>query len=1310
MKFIFSLFLVCYSFVSFAQPQRQISFNQLSVNDGLSQNSVVSIAQDKTGYLWFATQDGLNKYDGKQFTYYDKLFEDITRDDYSRLGKIYIDNRDSLFIITKNGHLERFSPNTNSFKPVKNILNVSNVYSRNNKTWIGTYGNGLFKCTTKDTIQLLNNTDLFLEVYAFESYREKTVVAAKNAVFIFEDENPIYTKLAASYTQDFAYSSLAVMEDELWVGSFGNGLYYLDSNTEQLEPFQGFGANESLPENLNIETLLFDTKGRLWIGTYGNGAFLINFETQKILHFITEYSNPGAIHYNDILSIHQDYTGTIWLGTDGGGLSYYDENLNKFNILTNNQTPIFANVDVVRAITVDKKGIIWIGTSGKGLTYYNPELEKYYSYTEQGKLSEGHVKSNRIVSLLSDDDALWIGYQDAGLSILTEGVFTDYNLNTNPRLDAITVWCIYKDSDGIVWLGTAASGIIQFDPEKGVIKQYVAAVDSEHAISSNNIRTITEGAPGELWIGTEDQGINRFFKDSGRFITYTKDEFKNVKSMYYADNLLWIGTNGEGLVRFDTNSQQSIQISQDQGLPNNVIYGVLPGALNELWLSSNRGISKVSLDKNNEVSEITNYDIYDGLQSFEFNTGAHYKDQKGQLYFGGLKGINWFQPDYLQFNTAAPRTVLTKLEVLNVPTPLLPNSAFAYNQNTVSFTFAGLHFSQPERNSYTYFLEGYDSDWSQPLTSNFARYAKLPPGDYTFKALSSNYDDVWGTSPATYSFRVNPPWYWTLWAKIGYLLLFLFIVYIVYRYLKSRWQMQLELKLEHAETERLKKLDELKSKLYTNISHEFRTPLTLISGPIQQLVANSQLSANDMRALNIIEGSSERMLSLVNQLLDLSKLEEGSVTLQVGNYNMTPQLSQILEAFSLKANEKGITIISRIDEIKDAWYDKDAMEKIVSNLLSNAIKYAPENSSVLFIAEKKQDYLSIVVENDNTSLKEKDIPFLYNRFFQADKNTEGVGIGLSLIKELITLSNGKISAKKKTPETITFSVLLPISQHLYNANNLIVEKENNNVVPTEESPIFEYSAEDPPILLVVEDNLEVRNYIVSLFTESFKVLEAEDGLEGVKKAIEHIPDIIISDIMMPKKDGVALCNTLKQDSRTSHISIILLTAKAGDTAILEGLQNQADDYITKPFNPSILTQKIKNIIAAQQALRERYSQHVYLSPKEIAVTSYDETFLESLQTIIDTHITESDFSSEDFAKALGLSRMQLHRKLKALTGLSTSEFIRSQRLKASLKLLEDSDLSVSEVAYSVGFNTPSYFIKCFKEAYKITPAAYFKKE
>ncbi|GAA0747040.1 two-component regulator propeller domain-containing protein [Gaetbulibacter jejuensis] len=1273
--------------------EKPFSFNTLTINDGLSQNSVISIAQDSIGYLWLATQDGLNKYNGKSFKHYDKQFEDITRPNFSKLGKIYIDKQNRLWIITNSGNLELYNPKTDTFKHLERFNNVSSIFQdKALHNYIGTYGKGLFKIdtTTKDTLQVLNDHDKLKTIYEFIETDTAIIAAASGAVF--QINNNTYNEINVESHTNANFSALTKdKDDNIWLGTFGQGLYLKENNKVSFIKYQ----HSQLPNDLNIEDLLIDSKNRLWIATYGNGAYLLNLENNTVTNFKADKNNPFAIHYNDILCLYEDATGVIWLGSDGTGASYYDAHLIKFNVLTNNQVPKNVNVDVVRSISTDVNNNLWIGTSGKGLTHINFNNNEYKTYT----INNSSIASDRIISLLYNNNKLWIGHQGFGLNIRTDS--GDYH--SFPEISNLTIWRIIKENDNQSWLCTERNGIILFDIDKGIVKQFNT---DNSTLSTNDIKTAIKGNEHTLWIGTDDKGLYNLNLKTNE-ITNIKSLNDKIKSLHYDNEILWIGTNGKGLKKYNTINGSLDVYNKVDGLPNNVIYGILPDKENNLWLSTNYGISKLNI----KDTIFENYSNYDGLQALEFNTGAYYKDENENLYFGGLEGLNWFNPNQLTFNPIKPKTIISKFEIFTEGYPLKQNSTFKFNQNTVTFTFSSLHFSQPERNLYKYQLVNHDENWINSENNNSAHYTNLPPNDYTFKVISSNYDGVWNTTPATFTFTILQPWYLSKLAIVCYALLFLISMYLLYRYFKWRWHMKMQLQFEHNETERLKKLDEFKTRIYTNISHEFRTPLTLISGPIEKQLSKSNLTEDDKKELSLVQNNSKRLLNLVNQLLDLSKLESGNLKLSVSKGNITAFLKQIAASFEYKAKDKNIHFSHKIQSIPEAWFDKDVIEKITTNLLSNAVKYAPVNGQIYFAAIEKNGQIIITIINNGNTISSKELSKLFQRYYQNNKNADGVGIGLSLVKELAILSHGNIVAHTMNTDDIQFTVTLPIERSFYNISEInedtkTVNDELDTVIETPETSEEQAinNSKDKPILLIVEDDKDIREFISSIFKNDYDIKEAPNGESGIKKAIKYIPDIIISDIMMPKIDGIELCNTLKKDEKTSHIPIILLTAKSGDENEIKGLETGADDYIVKPFNSNKLKIRVEKLIELRQKLQSRYSAHFELS--SISTTPVDQQFLTKLKTILNDYIIDSSFNSNVLSKKMAMSRMQLHRKLKAITGFSTTEFIRNERLKLAVNLLKDSDLNISEIAYQVGFNTPSYFIKCFKDVYKSTPSEF----
>ncbi|TWO32028.1 response regulator [Seonamhaeicola sediminis] len=1322
--FIFLIFYSQCTIINYAQtirttdsiPEKQIAFHNLNVEKGLSQNSVVSIAQDSIGFLWFATQDGLNKYDGKTFKYYNKQFEDVTKLNYSKLGKVYIDKTNTLWIISNSGKLEKYNNKTDDFDSVLNIASASNLYQDNNlNLFIGTYGNGLYAVNskTKDTLQLFNKEDQTATIYDFLELDDHIVVSASNNVFKVSKKDFRYTKIISNQTP-INYSAITKLPDStISIGSYSHGLFLYNIKNTDFTKFTGF-KNNPLPDDLNIESTLLDRYNRLWIATYGRGVYVINFNKKTIQNFMVQGHNPYALHYNDALDLFQDFTGNIWIGTDGAGLSYYDEHLLKFNVLTNDQLPRNVNVDVARAISVNpKNNLVWVGTSGKGLTSLNLNSNKFKTLTTDNSC----LKSNRVMSLKHIDDELWIGYQDKGLNIIDMNNYcVKYNVNLEKELQTTPVWCIYQDKSNNIWLGTGGKGVLKVDKKMGVIESFTFDNDNTSTISSNNIRSICEGKNGVLWIGTEDKGLcslNPRTKNITRFNTISD----KIKTVYYNNetDILWIGTNGNGLKKFDPKTNETTVFSFDNGLPNNVIYAIIEDVNGYLWLSSNRGITMFKESYSKPI--IVNYDQYDGLQAFEFNTGAYFKDHNNNMYFGGLDGINWFKPEQLSVNEVKPRTIIKDLHLFNKRVPLEPNKVFNHNESTISISFSSLHFSQPDLNNFKYQLVNHDKDWIESGNINTAYYSNLNPGRYTFKVISSNYDGIWNLVPAQYSFTIKKAWYNTTLARILYLLLGILTIVLIYRYFKWRWRINTKLRLEYEETQRLKNLDEFKSKLFTNISHEFRTPLTLILGPAEKQLLDKKISKDNKEGLALITQNAKRLLNLVDQLIDLTKLETGHLKLSVEQGDLSSLMHQLISAFKYQVQEKEIKLKTKVQELKNVWFDRDIIEKIIVNLLANAVKYTPKKGFINFNTTLQDNYVVITIINNGSTINSNDINKLFTRFYQVNSNSDGVGIGLALVKELVTLTNGSLIANTLNEDELQFTITLPVTKDAFKTEDIVIKKQEIKSVYNQSESLSEYedleddlSVSNKPIVLVVEDNIQLRQYIKSILKEKYKVLMAINGKKGLKKAINKIPDLIISDIMMPEMDGIELCNTLKNDTLTSHVPVILLTAKTGESNELEGLEVGADDFISKPFNSKILIKRVENLINFSKSLQKRYTQHSNLRPQDIAINNVDEAFLSNIESLLEKRLSDPDFNTQTFSDLMAMSRMQLHRKLIALTGLSTSQFIRSQRLKRSLNLLQESDLTVSEVAYQVGFNTVSYFIKCFKEAYNNTPNSYIAKD
>ncbi len=1296
--------------------QGDLSFRQLSVNEGLSQNSAVSISQDKDGFLWIATQEGLNKYDGIDFYVYNKKFPDVTEEKRLLLGKVMADSQNRIWIIPDTAIPELLDRTKNEFFAIAGIKAANCLYEdEKNNILFGTLSGQLYRWNDAIHKAEMIWTDPELEFVSISQYdSENLLLVFRHSLAILNIETRHYELLWNPGEAVYLSSVKVDQNRNIWVGTLDSGLWRSTPNLDGNYHFSPYWEGSGGESDMVLEVFV-DSHDRIWVATYGKGALLIDTDSEGLKFFEYSKQNPRSIHYNDILCIFEDYTGTLWFGTDGAGLSFYDSYLEKFNFFHNQQVPENIHIDVIRAIYVDEFEHVWLGTSGKGLTRFDPKTGNWKTYIHQERNPQS-IKSNRIMSLQGDEKGkLWIGYQDEGLSIMdiVSEKLKHFDANSVLEMPGNTIWKIFKDSEERFWIGTRNNGLLLFDPEIGLIQQYTHIESDPNSIPDNNIRTIIEAGNGKYWIGTENQGIAKFDFKTGKFQNFRNDpnqnqsiSSNNIKSLYLSkQDELWIGTNGTGLNKMDLKSQEMTIINTDSGLSNDVIYGILPDRKGDLWLSSNKGITKIEMSDGPETKyQITNYSNYDGLAT-EFNTGAYFKAKDGTLYFGSLEGFYWFNAADIALNDIQPKTAITEISIFNKPIGFSENLKLKHFENTITINMASLVFSSPAKNQFLYKLDNHDEDWVFNGNNHQARYTNLSPGDYTFMAKSSNYDGIWNEEPVTLKIKILPPWYLTIWAKVFYILISVLAIFGIYQYLKWRLKMQLSLRQKEDEALRLIEIDAFKSNLFTNISHEFRTPLTLISGPVERLI-NSSDNPIFKSQLNLIKQQSTRLLNLVDQLLEVSRIKSGKHQLKIRKGNLSLLLQSIVSNFFYQAAEKNMKIKPKIPLMSEVWFDGDKIEKIITNLLQNAIKYGKPQTDIFLKSKLDQNHLEF--ELTNTSIKtysQQEIKHLFDKFYKSDANAVGFGIGLALVKDLVDLNQGQISVDfdEKTAAFMV-RVHLPVDKYAFRPEE--VEENDYRETPQILSEKNDGLNEQLPLILVIEDNEEVRRFICNELRLYYDVVEAKDGKEGIFKAFKKIPDLVISDVMMPETNGIEVCKILKHDEKTSHIPIILLTAKSEETAKIKGLEVGADDYILKPFSVQQMLIRIQKLIELRRNLRVRYSGKISVSPNEIAVSSTDEKFLEKIQTIVDNDLADGDFSVQDFCKKLGMSRMQLHRKLTALTGLSTTAFIRDQRLRLALQRLDKSGETISEIAYAVGFSSPSYFIKCFKETYQMTPNEY----
>ncbi|MDP3470653.1 MAG: two-component regulator propeller domain-containing protein [Algoriphagus sp.] len=1297
--------------------QDNLSFRQLSVNDGLSQNSAISITQDQDGFLWIATQEGLNRYDGRDFVIFNKKFLDITESNRLLLGKVTADSKNRIWIIPESSVPELLDREKNAFFPIDGITSANTmVEDLAGKIWFGTLSGQLYSWNDHVNKAEMIWSDPNKEIVHLSIYdKENLILTFSDETVLWNKESGTFVKLWKPEVGTILTVSKIDTTKRFWFGTLNRGLWTSESPTAPTVSLNTYLNIRYEPgQEAMILDLLPDSKNRLWAATYGNGIKQINLEQKTLNIFSYTKQNPRSIHYNDILSIFEDYTGTLWFGSDGAGLSFYDSYLEKFNFFHNQEVPENINIDVIRAIYVDEFENVWLGTSGKGLTRYNPKSKTWKTFV-QNTGNPNSLASNRVMSLLGDHNGkLWIGYQDEGLSIfdLKTERFQHFNSESSIVQPGSTVWKIFQDSQGKFWLCTRNDGLILFDPKKGAMRQFIHDPQDSGSIPDNNIRTMLEDPSGQYWIGTENHGIAKLNLNSGTFERHIHEEGKpnpissnGIKSLHLDKNILWIGTNGGGLNRMDLKTGENQVLNVESGLSNNVVYSILEDQKRNLWLSSNKGITKIGFRGGfGNQFEITNYSNYDGLAT-EFNTGAYFKDEDGTLYFGSLDGFYWFNPEDISMNEIPPKIAITDLFAFDQKVKPEPNLQLKHNQNTLTFNMASLVFSSPGKNQFEYMLENHDENWVSNGYNHQARYTNLAPGNYRFLVKASNYDGIWAEKPVSLEFTILSPWYFGTVAKVTYVLLLALLILWIYQYLKWKWHIQFSLRMKDRETQTLKEIDDFKTQLFTNISHEFRTPLTLISGPIDRVMSQTENPVIKSQ-LNLVKMNSQRLLTLVDQLLEVSKIKSGKNQITIRKGNLGLLLQSIVANFFYQASERGLRLATNLPLMTEVWFDSDKVEKIVKNLVQNAIKYAKKDSEIQLNCFISKGNFHLNIRNESMeSYNKEDLSQLFQIIQKSNGNKKGFGLGLSLVKEMIQLYHGEISVSFKESRWFDISVMLPVDKYAFHPDEVIDEESEEWELPT--LPIAEGEEQVKlPIVLIVEDNTKVREFIARELSLYFQTLEAENGKEGLFMALKKIPDLIISDVMMPEMDGFELCRKIKNNELTSHIPIILLTAKADEESHLEGIQAGADDFFLKPFKTNQLLSRIKKLIELRAQLRIRYSGRSTVSPKDIAITSTDERFLEKIQEIVDRDLSDSNFTVDEFSKKLGMSRMQLHRKLTALTGLSTTAYMRDQRLRLALPRLEKSGDSISEIAYSVGFSSPSYFIKTFKETYGKTPSEY----
>lgn len=1350
-----------------SKEKKEFRFSHISVSDGLSPGSINSFYKDSRGFLWIGTSSGLNRYDGYEVRVFNPRPSDTLTVHSKNYRNIFEDPAGNIWTITSWGTYI-FDPITTSFSnnqskilkklgiPIKAVINIKQD-SKGNYWFIHTNA-GVSKYDPESgKVEHIggSHSDNDLASSPISDFKENSKgdfwILHTNGILEKLDGESLEIKekkdfLNRRFNNNFQEYKLVVdQDDDLWIHLYGeHGVLYFDHQKNTFKHYDKNSQEIKLNSNL-ISDIVVAPNGKIWVATDHGGITVIDKKKLETTYILNQVEIENSLSHNSLTSLYKDYDGIIWIGTFKNGVDYYHEDILRFpvyeNLISDSSSLPFNDVNV---FSEDKNGNLWIGTNGGGLISYNREKESYRQYKNQPGNSES-ISSDIVVSLLQEDKDLWIGTYLGGLCRYNGEEFEriDFKNRDSSSLAVKSVWELYKDSRGILWAGTLEGGLYREQENEEFV--HISEVYKGAELQNDGyISAITEDKDGNIWVGGVN-GIDVFNPDTQKYRKISSDTERNSIGSNYiisifrdSKGLIWIGTE-EGLDLFNPKTGCFYNYNEEDGLPGTNILAITEDNNKDLWLSSSYGLIQFHRDSLIEGSgkifpDFRVYDNNDGLQGKLFNQNALYKTGRGEILAGGLNGFNLFLPDDFNFNQNKPEIVFTSFDLFNQT--LKPNEevngrvilessigetsniTLKHSENLFSIEFAALDFFQPSKNNYKYILEGFDLNWQEAESSNRkVTYTNLDPGSYTFLVKASNNDKIWNTRPARLNIEVLPPWYQTYYAYLAYFFLLVFILYLSRKRIIEKHRRQFQIEQEKREADYLHKMDLMKIRFFTNISHEFKTPLSLILAIVEKLKTKSlQHSTNEQ--LELVNKNADRLLNLINQVLDLGNIKNESL-LATSKANIIESIKESARSFESLAEKKEIDYKIQLDK-KDFYtsFDSDKLDKIIFNLLSNAFKFTPNGGRIIFTCSREEKGnskfkdLKIIVKDSGIGISKEDQENIFERFYKVDdpnfKTTSGSGIGLSLVKEYVALYKGNIKVESMPGGGTTFILQIPLP--VLKKGIKIESKNNASLKSKSKSSKTSHTEEEASSLLIIEDDIDFLNYLTREFEEFYDVFVATNGEKGWKKALSVQPDLIISDWTMPEMSGVELCRKIRQDNRTKHIPFILLTANKQEEKKLFALKTGVSDYITKPFNFEALLSRVKNLIAQRKAFQTAYSKKINVEEKEIAIESQEEKFIRKVLKLIEQNIGNPEFSVESLSSHLGVSRTFLYNKLVTKLEKSPQELIRDIRLNRGKELLTKSNLTISEIAFEVGFNNPKYFTKNFKKQFRVLPSQYRMKD
>ncbi|WP_071146325.1 hybrid sensor histidine kinase/response regulator transcription factor [Bacteroides ihuae] len=1343
MRKILHAILLCLPLFVAAQPYK---IKQLGIKEGLSNNHVVSVAQDKRGFIWFATEEGLNKFDGIHFIpYYTEEQDNGESITGNELNCLLDDPVDSiLWIATQRAGLNAYNYTNNTFKNFRHDKNNPSSLITDDITKIVPAADGnLWICTYWKGIDYLDK-----QTGTFTHFNTRTVrgLASDQVWSAADDGNgllyighvhqgftvlSIKDRTAKNFTHN-PQNKNSLLSDEvtciykdhignIWVGT-NKGLSLFNHKTETFVPIND--------KNNNLSRCVHDIKqtkdNKLWVAMELGGIAIIDLSQHLFssgeevsFQFIKEGDDEYGLSSSSMRCLLQDSFNNIWIGSWGGGINFISNEpalFNSYKYSPRSSGNYSMTSRVALGLSIDKNGKIWVGTEGGGINVFQQERRVAVYNTENSNLH-----TNTVQTVLCDSKGgLWFGFFNGGIAY-----YNPKNKNFRqilPKEKSQTdVRSFYEDNQGNIWTGTS-EGIYLIDRDKLSIK---AHYDKEN----NLARCILKDSKGRIWVGFFGSGLVVYDSQLNaikQFNVMNKFPSNTINALYQdRKKRLWVAT-GEGLVCFPSLSELNYKVyRRKNGLVNTHIQAIGEDKQGNIWVSTNKGISCFIDAK----GSFYNYDHRDNLPMGSFSSGSLVRDRKGNFYFGSINGLCCFNPEQVLRERQSPPAFITNIEIFNSLNN--PNSQYAillnereevklkYKQNSFKVSFNVQNYALGNQVEYAYMLKGLEDTWYTVTDLNNVTFRNLPPGEYQFQVKTRMRNQKWSNEITPLNIYIAPPLWLTWWAKAVYLSICLgTLFFILYAY-KKRIDAEILYKLERQSHEQEQDLNNERLRFYTNITHELRTPLTLILGPLEDILKGSSLSTKDAQKISMINQSAVRLLKLINQILEFRKTETQNKKLCVSRDNIVSQVQEIGLKYQELNQKSEVDIRLKIEEENILMYfDKEVLNIVLDNLISNAIKYTEKGSITIGMqhAERSgKNYIDIWIADTGHGIKPEALPHIFERYYQegGKHQASGSGIGLSLVKNLVTLHEGEIHVESTPNKGSTFSVSLQRDNSYPNVLHADSNEKEENL-PAEPIQEVEVSSNQKPILLVVEDNPDIRNYIAESFSDSFEVQTAHNGKQGKKAALKSIPDIIVSDIMMPEMDGNEMCRELKKDVRTSHIPIILLTAKDSLQDKEEGYQVGADSYLTKPFSASLLYSRIDNLLQSRIKLAEHFGAIASkMNSKAATITEslnkIDNEFIQKINQLIEERLSSDKVDISYLADNMCMSSSTLYRKMKALTGLSTNEYIRKMKMKYAEQFLLEGKYNISEIAFKVGINNLFYFRQCFKEEFNDTPSEYLKK-